>query len=204
MTKKRPDRIMFQIAELFMPIISTARMTARQFLQLGEDPKGVRLELVNGEIAVSPSAIPDHSYTEKMLSTILAQHILAHDLGQLFGDVDTLVDTYNVRRPDIIFFAKSRLHLVGDKAIEGPPDLCVEIVNPSSETIDRVDKFQQYAAAGVNFYWIIDPRHRSLEAYSLLNNAYQLVAQGRDNDALCLAPFNDLEIPLGRLWRPKT
>jgi hypothetical protein len=32
-----------------MSIISTTKMTARQFLQLGEDPPGVRLELVNGE-----------------------------------------------------------------------------------------------------------------------------------------------------------
>jgi hypothetical protein len=40
---------------------STIKMTARQFLELGEDPPGVRLELVNGEIAVSPSSIRDHS-----------------------------------------------------------------------------------------------------------------------------------------------
>ena len=31
-----------------MPAISTIRMTARQFIELGEDPVGVRLELVEG------------------------------------------------------------------------------------------------------------------------------------------------------------
>ena len=43
-------------------------MTARQFLELGEDPIGVRLELVNGEVAVSPRRTLDHSYTEIALA----------------------------------------------------------------------------------------------------------------------------------------
>src|SRR4051812_18980036 len=110
--------------------VSTTRMTAKQFLRLGEDPPGVRLELVNGEIAVSPSPIPDHSYTENMLSFLLTQHVVEHDLGEVFGDVDTILGQYDVRRPDILYFSKSRLHLVGEKAMEGPPDLCVEILSP--------------------------------------------------------------------------
>jgi hypothetical protein len=46
-----------------MSRVSTIKMTARQFLELGEDPPGVRLELVDGEIAVSPSPVPRHSFT---------------------------------------------------------------------------------------------------------------------------------------------
>src|SRR5437868_8574513 len=112
--------------------VSTIKMTARQFLELGEDPPGVRLELVNGEIAVSPSPVPGHSYTDRMLSFILLRHIKAHDLGQLYGDVDTIFGEHDVRRPDLIFFAKHRLHLIGEKAMEDPPDLCVEIISSSS------------------------------------------------------------------------
>ena len=41
-----------------MPVVSTTKMTARQYLMLGEDPPGVRLELVDGEVAVSPSPMP--------------------------------------------------------------------------------------------------------------------------------------------------
>jgi hypothetical protein len=31
-----------------MPVVSTIKMKARQFLQLGQDPPGVRLEVVDG------------------------------------------------------------------------------------------------------------------------------------------------------------
>jgi Uma2 family endonuclease len=187
-----------------MPIVSTAKMTARQFLHLGDDPPGVRLELVNGEIAVSPSPVPGHSFTEKMLGFILMQHILSHDLGQLFGDVDTLFGPHDVRRPDLIFFAKSRLHLVGPSAMEGPPDLCVEIISPSSATVDRIDKFQQYAEGGVANYWIVDPLQHTVEGYRLAGNTYQLAQKGGDVDILRLPPFIDLELPLARLWRPES
>jgi Uma2 family endonuclease len=133
-------------------------MTARQFLMLGQDPPGVRLELVDGEIAVSPSPIPDHSYVDTQLRTILNTHVQARGLGMIFGDVDTIFGEHAVRRPDIICFSKSRLHLIGPKAMEGSPDLCVEILGPGSVRTDRKDKFKQCAEAGVRFYWIVDLR----------------------------------------------
>jgi Uma2 family endonuclease len=185
-----------------MPIVSTIKMTARQFIELGEDPAGVRLELVNGEVAVSPSPIPDHSYVEKMLTHLLLTHTLAHDLGRLYGDVDTLFGPHDVRRPDIIFFSKPRLHLVGPKSMEGPPDLCVEIISPSSETIDKVDKYEQYEAAGVSHYWIIDPANRTATAFRLQDGKYTPAGQGRNDDVVRFPPFPDFDLPLARLWHP--
>ena len=186
-----------------MPIVSTIKMTARQFIALGEEPAGVRLELVDGEVAVSPSPTSDHSYADRMLSTLLHNHILANDLGQFFGDVDTIFGEFDVRRPDLIYFQKSRLHLIGDNAMEGPPDLCVEIISPSSSVIDRKDKFKQYAEGGVANYWIVDPIHRTMEGYLLQSGKYVEQARGGENDTLSLPPFPTLKIPLKSLWRPK-
>jgi Uma2 family endonuclease len=185
-----------------MPTVSTIKMTARQFLELGEDPAGVRLELVNGEIAVSPSPIPNHSYVESMLKHLLLAHILAHDLGRLYGDVDTLFGPHDVRRPDIIFFSKARLHLVGPKAMEGPPDLCVEILSPSSETIDRIDKYEQYQSAGVAHYWIIDPAAQTAQAFQLQSGKYAPAGQGTKTDTVSFPPFPTLQLPLAQLWHP--
>jgi len=186
------------------PIINTVMMTARQFLQLGEDPPGVRLELVNGEIAASPSANPNHSFIDTRLRRLLDEYVEQHDLGQIFGDVDTIFGPHDVRRPDVIYFSKPRLHLVGPKAFEGPPDLCVEIISPSSTLIDRRDKYKLYEAAGVAHYWIIDPEPRRLEAFRLENSAYTPAGAGHDADVLHLPPFPELAIPLQRLWRPQT
>jgi len=186
-----------------MPVVSTIKMRARQFIELGEDPAGIRLELVDGEVAVSPSPNPDHSYADRALSAILYQYVTDNTFGQLFGDVDTIFGENDVRRPDLIFFSKSRLHLVGDNAMEGPPDLCVEIISPSSIVIDREDKFEQYAAGGVAHYWIVDPLSKTAEGYVLQDQKYIETGRGSDSDVLRLPPFALLDIPLQLLWRPK-
>jgi Uma2 family endonuclease len=184
-----------------MPIVSTTKMTAEQFLMLGEDPPGVRLELVNGEVAVSPSRTPAHSHANIKLIALLENYVSAHDLGELHHDVDTILNTFTVRRPDILFFAKHRTHLIGKKAMEGPPDLAVEVISPSSIEIDREDKFAEYREAGVEHYWITDPIRRTVEGWRLENGVYVTTGRGEENDVLRLSPFPDLEIPLSRLWR---
>jgi Uma2 family endonuclease len=185
-----------------MPILSTTKMTAEQFLQLGEDPPGVRLELVEGEIAVSPSPMPQHSYAEIKLIALLENYIDQQQLGELHRDVDTILDPFTVRRPDILYFSKERTHLIGKKAMQGPPDLAVEIISPSSIEIDRTDKFAQYRDAGVAYYWIVDPIAKTIDAWRLENGQYISIGQGASEQTVQLPPFPDLSIPLSRLWRP--
>src|SRR3954452_14992779 len=182
-----------------MSRVSTIKITARQFLELGEDPPGVRLELVDGEVAVSPSPVPDHSFVVAVLVRILGNHIEAHDLGQIFTDVDTIFGEHDVRRPDVLFFAKKRLHLIGDKAMEGPPDLAVEVLSPGNQRTDRRDKFKQYAAGNVKHYWIVDPKQKTIEAYSLRGGKYVGRVRGSGSDVVILPPFSKLQIPLAKL-----
>jgi Uma2 family endonuclease len=137
-----------------------------------------------------------------MLTHLLMQHIRAGNLGRLYGDVDTIFGEYDVRRPDLLFYSTDRLHLVGKKAMEGPPDLAVEIISPSSAKIDRKQKFDQYAEGGVAYYWIVDPAMKTIEAYKLSRGKYRLAGGGKGKQIVRLVPFEDLELPLGELWQP--
>ena len=181
---------------------TATKMTAKQFFMLGEDPPGLRLELVHGEIVVSPSRAFDHSYTDSKLRHILIGHIEEHDLGAIVGDIDTIFDDLNVRRPDILFIAKSRLHLIKGHGIPIIPDLCVEILSPSSATVDQTDKFDLYAKSGVPHYWIVDPKGHTLDAYKLAGKKYVRKVSGRDRDIVKAPPFPTCKIPLAQLWSP--
>jgi len=135
------------------------------------------------------------------LGALLSNYIDANDLGELYRDVDTILNRFTVRRPDLLFFSKDRTHLVGEKAMHGPPDLAIEVTSPTSVEIDRTDKFNQYRDAGVAIYWIVDPIAKTIEAWRIENGQYVLAGRGENAQVVQLPPFVDLSIPLSRLWR---
>ena len=85
--------------------------------------------------------------------------------------------------------------------MQGPPDLAVEVISPSSIEIDREDKFAQYRDAGVANYWIVDPAMQTVDAWKLVGNQYVACGHRRGSGELYLPPFPDLAIPIARLWR---
>lgn len=176
-------------------------MTALEFLAL--EPNGVRDELVRGEVIVNPSPTLDHSFVVTRLLVLLHGHADANGLGEVSFNLDAYFGPDDVRRPDLLFYIAARQHVLSaDEKPHESPDLCVEVLSPSTIDYDRNDKFDLYQSAGVPFYWIVDPMEQALEAYKLVNGIYIRSGHGSGNAILKLPPFEDLEIPLATLWRP--
>jgi Uma2 family endonuclease len=184
--------------------IHTIKMTADQYFQLGEDPPGTRLELIDGEIIVSPSAFPRHSRVIAKLTCILLTHIDANNLGELFLDTDVAFNDHMVRRPDICFYATPHLHRVSETRLSPPPDLCIEVLSPGNADDDRINKFSLYQSHNVPHYWIIDPDARTAEAYALTNGKYSLAASAKSSDTAHFPPFPSLDLHLPDLWMPRS
>lgn len=178
------------------------KMTAEQYLQLGEDPPGIRLELVDGEVAVTASPSTPHAYTLLHLGSILLQHIKARKLGVIMSDSDHVLTMHDVRRPDLFYFRSERVSLIGDGPIRFPPDLAVEVISPGSERVDRIEKFAQYRDFGVEHYWVVDPKGRSIKAFKLRRRKYAAVGSGKNADKVSFPPFPELAIDLSELWWP--
>ena len=75
------------------------------------------------------------------------------------------------------------------------------MLSPSSIEIDREDKFEQYRAAGVMHYWIIDPSKRTIEARTLRDSRYAPAGSGVESNRVRLPPFDGLEIAIAQLFR---
>ena len=175
-------------------------MTAEQFLALPEEKSRLRYELAHGEVVECAKRDLDHGFTLAALAAEVVGYVHDHSLGQAFGNVDTYFGPADVRAPDLLFFFNERLKDIGDQYVKAPPDLCIEIISPGSQDIDRFDKFQLYEHAAVSDYWIVDPIERTIEAYKLRRGKYALAAKGRETEDVILSPF-DLRLKLKRLWR---
>jgi Uma2 family endonuclease len=180
--------------------IHRVKMTAEQYFQLGEDPAGVRLELVDGEIIGSPSPNRAHAEIVLALAVSLELHIRATGAGKLYLDTDVVFDRDTVRRPDLSFYGREKLAHMRGQMLTLAPDLCVEVLSPSNVEDDRINKYELYRASGVGYYWIIDSEHRRAECFELREGRYCVAGEGRGDQICHFPPFGELALRLGEIW----
>jgi Uma2 family endonuclease len=83
------------------------------------------------------------------------------------------------------------------------PDWVCEVLSPSTAARDRIIKRRLYAQAEVPFYWLIDPEVRGLEALTLRDGGWVELGVFDDTATARIAPFEAIELEIGRLFLPK-
>jgi Uma2 family endonuclease len=120
---------------------------------LGDLPDdGLRYELVDGALLVSPP--PPNSHNIAAFELALLLHAALDDRWQIVTPGAVRFDEHNYRVPDLIVVrSESSGH-----AMASPDDmlLAVEVMSPGSISNDRVAKPAQYAAAGIAHYWRLE------------------------------------------------
>jgi Uma2 family endonuclease len=152
------------------------RITVKEFHELYPDETAQPIELIDGEIVIMPTPRPQHQAVVVRLTRIISNVAIPNNLGELqVAPSDVHFDEVNVVQPDVFFVAKegSRCTIGEDGWWEGAPDLCIEIISPSSVKNDRVDKFDLYEKQGVREYWIVEIEGRFVEVYTLSEGVFR-------------------------------
>jgi Uma2 family endonuclease len=119
--------------------------TTKEFFALDVDEK-LKVELLGGALAVSPSSKPWHGRVANRLARYL-EDVLG-DQFVVFTDLDVIVDEENVPRPDVFVIRSSAYG--PDKVTEAADVvLAVEIMSPGSKMNDRRIKPSLYCDAGI-------------------------------------------------------
>jgi Uma2 family endonuclease len=146
------------------------------------DLEDVSFEIQDGALSVMPPPSIWHDATANSIRQLLVPRH-AHVGGEL-----DLVIGENLRRPDILALSVSLRELLLAKATKptlGIIEVAVEIISHDADRTrdrisvrrDRETKFDEYAAAGIPEYWIVDevpddPMDASVEMYRLKDGAY--------------------------------
>lgn len=138
--------------EVHIPMSYQEYLTA-----FGED---VHAEWVHGEAIVFMSAATRHQIIVTYLIKLLGIYVEYLRLGQvLSAPYEMKISTPgNAREPDILFVKTEHQDRLTEQRLIGIADLVIEIVSPESVRRDNEEKFNEYEAAGIPEYWIIDPR----------------------------------------------
>ncbi len=164
------------------------------YLRLPDD--GRRYEIIAGVLYVANAPSFDHQYTVYQLARYLGDFAEAHNLGIVIGapfEVH-LTETARPVQPDVLFLNNEQKPGPGAQKFEGAPTLIVEVISSSSIRLDRQTKFDAYEQAGVAEYWLVDPKARSAEVYTLSRNEYALLGQYTGDELIASKVLEGLNI----------
>ena len=132
-------------------------------------PADSRYELLDGELIMVPAPNLKHQTVSAEIYAQLRQFIKARSLGTLlYAPCDVLLSANDVVQPDILFVSRQREQLLRDgQKVQGPPDLVVEILSPSTAERDRGAKLALYSRYGVTEYWLVDPVAETIQIHRL-------------------------------------
>ncbi|WP_328439400.1 Uma2 family endonuclease [Nocardia puris] len=139
--------------EIVTPAWMHQQITAAEYDSWSEE-QCAGIEIVDGMVVVSPSASKQHN----RLARILANALDAAAGPDWNADTDFDVRLQDVplnnRRPDVVVYRADTIDVTPTR-----PEhvlMVVEVVSPGSETTDRIVKVDQYAKAGIAFYWRVE------------------------------------------------
>ena len=131
-----------------------------------------RRELIDGELIVTPSPVPKHQLAVMNIAGRLFNYRREHG-GQVYpAPLDVFFADDNVVEPDVLFLRGDHLARVGDKYVQGPPDLVVEVSSPSTRRLELVRKRELYERYKVPEYWYVDLEAERVEVYLLTEGRY--------------------------------
>jgi len=171
------------------------RMTYEEFLTWSDED--VHTEWVAspeeklGEVIVQMPPKEVHQNVVEFLHILLTLFVRLFSLGKVHVAPFEMraVPDGSAREPDLLFVADEHLGRLSNERLAGPADLIVEVVSDDSIYRDRVDKFEEYEAAGVREYWIVDPRPGKQRAdFWILNDAGRYRAGLIDDDGVYRSP----------------
>lgn len=176
--------------------------TLERYFALPED--GRRFELWDGVLVAMTTPIPLHQRLSMGLSLALGLWCRTQAGAQVYAAPLSVVLRAKpplVVQPDLLVLLPGSRAKVGPKAIEGGPDLVVEILSPSTGGRDRVAKRRAYAQAGVRAYWIVDPGAQVVECQALeASGAWGPVAAFDRAEVLADPLLPGFALPLAELF----
>jgi Uma2 family endonuclease len=114
--------------------------------------------------------------------------------------LDALLSEFDVVVPDLLYISKERSHYLTSKNLQGPPDLVIEILSPSTRRRDQRLKRDLYERVGVEEYWMVDPNGDVVDVYRRHSGAFEPPVQYAKTATLTSPRFPGLELPLDRVF----
>ena len=165
------------------------------------------VELIDGEIVKRPMARSEHALIQSSISDEVS--LLKRKRGSggwwIMTEVSVEYNQQQCPSHDLAGWRKERLPRRPSGLMKLIPDWVCEITSPGHERKDLFHNFILLQSNGVSYYWVISPEDKTLIAYQLVNEKYQVTfsiacREREDFVKASIAPFAEVEIDLSYVF----
>jgi Uma2 family endonuclease len=158
-------------------------------------------EWVEGIVIQMSPVAPRYDRLSSYLHYLLETFFSFQPIGTVIGAPFVMRMGKTVREPDLQVILKTNSGTLTATAMNGPGDICIEVISEESVRRDYGDKFAEYEANGVNEYWLIDPIRKTAYFHRLnAQKVYEHHLAGADGYYITpLLPGLVLHVPT--LWQ---
>ncbi|MCU0443872.1 MAG: Uma2 family endonuclease [Microscillaceae bacterium] len=192
----------YLVVQKIQAILHQEHQKRQNFYELIDENQ--KMEFINGEIVYHSPVMKRHNEACSYLFSLLMNYTNKYNLGFVGIEKILISLTRNDYEPDVCYFNPSKAQYFKPEQARFPaPDWIIEIISPSTESVDRGIKFQDYAAHEVQEYWLIDPDNQTVEQYFLKNQNYELLLKAKSGtiESQTLSGF---EIPIKAIFDKDT
>lgn len=167
---------MFDEVRTIVALLMKRPITEEIAMQVKSIPGYKHLEITNGEWVGLDKADDEmttgeeHGWIETLLLHFFTGYALQHKAGRVYpGDVTFVLngersDLRITREPDVSFLAEANVTPTRG-FIYRAPDLAVEIISPSQDYDEMIEKRDEYFQYGTKQVWIVLPNLKQIEVH---------------------------------------
>lgn len=182
------------------------RFTTADVEALPDPPDDTRYELIDGELFVARQPHWGHQFVSGALWAALQDWNRRTRLGVANIAPGVIFSPEDGVAPDVIWISRERRArgVRADGKLHAAPELAIEILSPGGANArrDREVKLKLYAREGVDEYWLVDWRARTVEAYRHADDRFGPAQLLTDADSLTSPLLPGFAFPVRDLWEP--
>jgi Uma2 family endonuclease len=178
--------------------------TVDDLYALGND---VRAELIDGEIVPKDALpFPEHSYPQSNLVAWAIRRFSRRIGGPwpggwwLGAEIHVIYEMHQVYCHDSSGWRRDRVREMPKGWVPIRPDWVCEVLSPTHEKRDLVDRMATLHRADVPFYWVIDHQHALLTVYRHTPASYVIHVTAGSGETLRAPPFDAVELRTGVIF----
>ncbi len=140
----------------------------------------VKVELLDGVMVVHSPEKTRHEDVFGFLFPLMRIFAIRTKQAKVLGSMATVhLGECRKVKPDIAAVRLERAHIITEDAIEGVPDLVLEIVSESTRRYDFGEKRKVYEEAGVPEIWLVDFERKVVMVVRRVGRRYRSEAKSR-------------------------